>query len=156
MKIKNGSELQSPNDELIESFEEYCEIKLPNDFIDFLKKYNGSIPITNVFSHEKNELLIERFLCLLEDPEDDDENGWYDIEVVLSDIDTRLTDDEDLTGINIIPFAVLFAGDFLCLDFREKEIPSVVVWYHEESEELNPVTSEVADNFSEFLSMLKE
>ncbi|MCU4969347.1 SMI1/KNR4 family protein [Bacillus toyonensis] len=156
MKIKNGSELQSPNDELIESFEEYCEIKLPNDFIDFLKKYNGSIPITNVFLHEKNELLIERFLCLLEDPEDDEENGWYDIEVVLSDIDTRLTDDEDLTGINVIPFAVLFAGDFLCLDFREKEIPPVVVWYHEESEELNPVTSEVADNFSEFLSMLKE
>ena len=70
----------------------------------------------------KNELLIERFLCLLEDPEDDDENGWYDIEVVLSDIDTRLTDDEDLTGINIIPFAVLFAGDFLCLDFRENTI----------------------------------
>lgn len=53
MKIKNGSELQSPNDELIESFEEYCEIKLPTDFIDFLKKYNGSIPITNVFLHEK-------------------------------------------------------------------------------------------------------
>ena len=90
----------------------------------------------------------------MEDPEDDDENGWYDIEVVLSDIDTRLTDDEDLIGINVIPFAVLFAGDFLCLDFRE--IPSVVVWYHEESEELNQVTSEVADNFSEFLSMLKE
>lgn len=156
MKIKNGSELQSPNDELIESFEEYCEIKLPTDFIDFLKKYNGSIPITNVFLHEKNELLIERFLCLLEDPEDDDENGWYDIEVVLSDIDTRLTDDEDLTGVNVIPFAVLFAGDFLCLDFSEKEIPSVVVWYHEESGELNPVTSEVADNFSNFLSMLKE
>ncbi|MBJ8206245.1 SMI1/KNR4 family protein, partial [Bacillus cereus] len=71
MKIKNGSELQSPNDELIESFEEYCEIKLPTDFIGFLKKYNGSIPITNVFSHGKNELLIERFLCLLEAPEDD-------------------------------------------------------------------------------------
>ena len=35
MKIKNGSELQSPNDELIESFEEYCEIKLPTDFIGF-------------------------------------------------------------------------------------------------------------------------
>ncbi|AAP07911.1 hypothetical protein BC_0924 [Bacillus cereus ATCC 14579] len=31
-----------------------------------------------------------------------------------------------------------------------------MVWYHEESEELNQVTSEVADNFSEFLSMLKE
>lgn len=68
MKIKNGSKLQSPNDELIESFEEYCEIKLPTDFIDFLKKYNGSIPITNVFLHEKNELLIERFLCLFIKP----------------------------------------------------------------------------------------
>ena len=75
----------------------------------------------------KNELLIERFLCLLEDSEDDDENGWYDIEVVLSDIDTRLTDDEDLTGINVIPFAVLFAGDFLCLDFREKKYH--LLWY---------------------------
>ncbi|MBC6971803.1 SMI1/KNR4 family protein [Bacillus sp. Xin] len=156
MKIKNGSELQPPDDELIQSFEDYCEIKLPAAFIDFLKKYNGSIPITNVFSHKKNELLIERFLCLLDTPEDGDENGWYNIEVVLSDIDTRLTDDEDLTGVNVIPFAALFAGDFLCLDFREKEIPSVVVWYHEESEELNPVTSEVVDNFSDFLGMLKE
>nr|WP_277922436.1 SMI1/KNR4 family protein [Bacillus toyonensis] len=53
MKIKYGSELQSSNDELIESFEEYCEIKLPTDFIDFLKKYNGSIPITNVFYMKK-------------------------------------------------------------------------------------------------------
>ena len=64
---------------------------------------------------------------MLEDSEDDDENGWYDIEVVLSDIDTRLTDDEDLTGINVIPFAVLFAGDFLCLDFREKKYH--LLWY---------------------------
>ncbi|MDM5187369.1 SMI1/KNR4 family protein [Bacillus sp. DX4.1] len=156
MKTNNDSKLQPPSDELIQSFEKYCEIKLPDDFIDFLKTYNGSIPITNVFTHKNHEFLIERFLCLLSNPEEDTENGWYDIEVVLSQIDTRLTDDEDLTGVHVIPFAALFAGDFLCLDFREKEIPSVVVWYHEESEELNPETSEVANNFSSFLSMLKE
>lgn len=102
-----------------------------------MKKYNGFILIINVFLYEKNEFLIECFLCLLEDLEDDDENGWYDIEVVLFDIDICLMDDEDLIGINVILFVVLFVGDFFCLDFREKEILFVVVWYYEELEELN-------------------
>jgi len=78
------------------------------------------------------------------------------MEVVLSQIDTRLTDDENLIGANVIPIAALFAGDFVCLDFRNSETPSVVVWFHEESDELSPVTTKVAEDFTEFLNMLKE
>ena len=55
-----------------------------------------------------------------------------------------------------LPIAVLFAGDFVCLDFRETEDPTVVVWYHEESGEFSPVTKTVAQNISEFFGMLKE
>ncbi|WP_240733022.1 SMI1/KNR4 family protein [Jeotgalibacillus sp. S-D1] len=121
MKIKRNSILQNPTDKRISAFENYCRVTLPTTFVDFIESYNGSIPITNNFPHEDYEILIERFLCLLNNPQDDDENGWYDIEVVLSQIDTRLTDNEDLIGAELIPYAELFVGDYVCLDFREKK-----------------------------------
>jgi len=156
MKIKIDSILLIPSDQRIRGFEEYCRVRLPVEYKEFLKKYNGAIPETNVFDHNGREYLIERFLCLLENPEADDTYGWYDMEVVLSQIDTRLTDDENLIGANVIPIAALFAGDFVCLDFRKSDIPAVVVWFHEESDELSPVTIKIAENVTEFLDMLKE
>lgn len=156
MKIKNDSILPIPSEKRIESFEDYCGIKLPTEFKDFLRQSNGAIPETNVFLYNDRGYVVERFLCLLDEPQSDDVNGWYDIEVVLSQVDTRLTDDEDLVGANIIPFAALFAGDFVCLDFRSGNTPSVLVWFHEESEDFNPVTVEVAKSINEFFDMLKE
>lgn len=56
----------------------------------------------------------------------------YDIDVTLTQIEDRLTDIEDLIGIDILPVAFLFAGDFVCLDYRDnRENPSVCVWNHE-------------------------
>ncbi|MDN8588354.1 SMI1/KNR4 family protein [Paenibacillus sp. 11B] len=63
----------------------------------------------------------------------------------------RLTDNEDLVGMNVIPIAALFSGDFICLDYREKKEPVVVIWFHEESEVISPVTQKVAPNISAFL-----
>lgn len=156
MKIRMDSILPTPSDKRIREFEEYCGVSLPIEYKEFVKKYNGAVPETNVFNSNGKEYLIERFLCLMENPEADDISGWYDIEVVLSQIDTRLTDDENLIGANVIPIAALFAGDFVCLDFRKSDIPSVVIWFHEESDELSPFTIKIADNISEFLDMLKE
>ncbi|WP_243459708.1 SMI1/KNR4 family protein [Metabacillus bambusae] len=63
-----------------------------------------------------------------------------------------MTDIEDLIGADILPIAVLFAGDFVCLDFRDdREKPKVVIWNHEESAELKPITYFVANTFSEFI-----
>lgn len=114
------------------------------------------MPITNTFTQNEYDYIVERFLCILEDSESDEINGWYDIEVVITQIGERLTDNEDLIGMNVVPIAALIAGDFVCLDFREREEPSVVVWFHEESEEFSPVTKTVAQNISEFFGMLKE
>ena len=85
------------------------------------------------------------------------DEGCYDIGVVETQLDDRLGDDEDETGTFIIPVAVLFAGDFVCLDFRkDKENPEVCIWYHEMSEYLAPYTKRIAGSFTEFLSMLYE
>ncbi len=63
-----------------------------------------------------------------------------------------MLDDEDLIGYNVIPFA----GDCFCLDCRKNGIAPVVVWYHEESDDLNPVFATVAESLREFLEMLKK
>ena len=98
--------------------------------------------------------MIERFLCILKNASDN-QNGWYDISVVESQIGERLTSNEDLIGVEVLPIAALFAGDYLCLDFREKmQIPEVCVWSHEESEDFSPIIYKVADSFSAFLEML--
>jgi len=155
-----------PSDELLDVVEKSLRISFPEPFREFIKKNNGVVPITNVFCHNQHQYVIERFLCLLEDSESDELNGWYDIEVTIAgwydievtiaQIGERLTDNEDLIGMNVVPIAVLFAGDFVCLDFRETEDPTVVVWYHEESGGFSPVTKTVAQNISEFFGMLKE
>ncbi|MWC31273.1 SMI1/KNR4 family protein [Paenibacillus sp. MMS18-CY102] len=54
-----------------------------------------------------------------------------------------------------VPIAALFSGDFICLDFRVTEEPTVVIWFQEESERFSPVIQAVAQNISEFILMLK-
>ena len=134
---------------------------MPKEFKEFLLKYNGAVPITYVLPFDSNKYVIERFLCLLEDCENNID-GWDDIEVVIAQIFDRLADNEGM-GMNVVPIAYMFAGDFICLDyrkegmdFRENENPSVVIWDHEESEEWNPVTIKIADSITEFFDMLIE
>ncbi|WP_338553175.1 SMI1/KNR4 family protein [Paenibacillus sp. KS-LC4] len=143
-----------PIDELFERKEKFWRVKLPKDFIDFLKENNGGRTLEGAFECNGREYAIDRFLCLLQTPREN-RLGMYDIDVTLTQLEDRLTDNEELIGADILPIVVLFAGDFVCLDFRkDRENPSVCVWNHEESGELEPVTYFVADTFSEFISKL--
>lgn len=148
--------LPIPTDELIQKFEKYYRIKFPEGYIGFLKQYNGAVPENGEFSFANHEYYVERFLCLLEnDIRDEMEDvSWSEIRVTITELDERLIDDEDLVGMNIIPVAVLFAGDYVCLDYRDNTIePSVCIWHHEESEEFAPATEKVANDFNSFLEM---
>ncbi|MEI7026052.1 SMI1/KNR4 family protein [Paenibacillus sp. y28] len=156
MRVQPGCTLPPPSGKCIQKFEQYCRVILPGEYKQFLRQYNGAVPETYVFEHRGNEFVVERFLCLLDNCEDDDVNGWYDLSVVLTQLGERLTDNEDLIGAELIPIAALFAGDFLCLDYRNRTMPAMAVWYHEESGEFSPVTSQVADNFDDFIAMLRE
>ena len=154
MNAKNGSIIKPlPDDLLIAEKEKKWHVKLPDSYREFLKKFNGCIPQDNCFYHRNREFVIVRFLGIVEDLSNR-ETGWYDIDVVESQIGERLTDNMDLVGIEILPIAELFAGDYLCLDLRNcKE--SVCIWFHEESEEFKPVIEKIVDNFEEFLTKLR-
>ena len=155
MDFQQGMALAPPSDKLIQWFETTYRVKLPADYLAALKDGNGAIPTRREFRHGKRERMIERMLCLIPEPQNDQLNGWCDLTVVLSQLDARLIDDENLVGMNVIPIAVLFAGDFLCLDYRRSpESPVVAVWDHEQSRDLHPVLEPVALSLTAFDKLL--
>lgn len=154
MQMLPGSIVTGDISQEIKKTEEYCGIKFPDSYINFIKKYNVGMPVYTEFSCNNNVYAINRFLGFIRNYRTSP-LGDYDISVVLTQVDTRLTDNPDLVGDEMIPIAELFAGNLVCLDYRtNKEEPSVCVWDHEASEEFAPVTYHVANTFPEFLSML--
>ena len=144
-----------PTDEDINKREQSWRLKLPIDYINFLKKYNACIPIKKSFNCNNHSYAIVRFLGIISNWSDS-ELGWYDISVVASGIEERLTDNEDLVGLELLPIAELFAGDYLCLNLKKnQDFPTVCIWNHEESDEFMPVIYEVADSFGKFIDMLE-
>lgn len=155
MEFQQGTALAPPADDLIRWFETTYRVKLPADYVAALKDGNGAVPRQQAFRQGRRERMIERMLCLVTEPRTDQVNGWYDLTVVLSQLDARLIDDENLVGMNVIPIAALFAGDFVCLDFRlAPESPTVVVWDHEQSRDLHPVLEPLAPSFAAFERLL--
>ena len=145
-----------PTDALLQEREVAWRVKLPDDYKEFIKKENGVIPSKRYFHFENNEKVIDRFLAILaisgEKTEED-----YDIGVVSTQLEGRIVFDEDNVGMQLIPIAVLFGGDFVCLNYVEdSEKPSICIWYHEESYELEPAIEFLANNFTEFLAMLQD
>ena len=144
-----------PTDALLQEREVAWRVKLPDDYKEFIKRKNGFRPSENLFSLTNRSFLIERFLCILENTKDNP-LGMYDIDVVMSQLDERLFVHEDILGFELIPIVALYGGDFLCLNYLEDtENPSICIWYHEESYELEPAIELVAINFTEFLVMLQ-
>ena len=143
-------------DALLLEREVVWRVKLPDDYKEFIKKENGVIPSKRYFHFEHNEKVIDRFLAILaisgEKTEED-----YDIGVVSTQLEGRIVFDEDNVGMQLIPIAALFGGDFVCLNYVEdSEKPSICIWYHEESYELEPAIEFLANNFTEFLAMLQD
>ncbi|MBJ8029510.1 SMI1/KNR4 family protein [Bacillus cereus group sp. N21] len=155
MGIKKDSVIfPLPSEDLICKKEEAWRVELPLDYKYFIKMNNGGLPEKNSFICNSHSYAVIRFLCILKAPEHL-ESGMFDIDVTWSRLDERLTDDGDLLGVALLPIAVLFAGDVLCLDFREsRNSPIVCVWDHENSAELEPVVYYVTNTFQQFLDML--
>ena len=144
-----------PTDTILQEREVAWRVKLPDDYKEFIMRKNGFRPSKNLFSLTNRSFLIERFLSILENTKDNP-LGMYDIDVVMSQLDERLFVHEDILGFELIPIVALYGGDFLCLNYLEDtENPSICIWYHEESYELEPAIELVAINFTEFLVMLQ-
>jgi len=143
-----------PTDALLQEREVAWKVRLPDDYKEFIKKENGLIPPKRYFHFGNNEKVIDRFLAILAVSGEKAEEA-YDIGVVSTQLEGRIVFDEDYVGLQLIPIAALFGGDFVCLNYIEDpENPSICIWYHEESYELELAIEFLANNFTEFLAML--
>lgn len=157
MKIQDNTViLPKPTEELLVEHEKNWRLKLPKDYKDFVMNYNGGIPEEKLFKCNEHYYEVTRFLCILKNVSETKE-GWYDISVVESQIGERLTDNGDLIGVEVLPIAELFAGDYVCLDYRKnKEAPCVCIWSNDESGDFDPVTYKVANTFTDFITLLNK
>jgi SMI1-KNR4 cell-wall len=147
--------LPAPSAERLDWFDKVHRVRLPPDYREFLQTANGAKPERQTFDADRAGRVVERFLPILEKPADHP-LGDYDITIVITQLGERISSDADALGWQLIPIAALFAGDFLCLDFRGNAArPQVVVWDHERSRDFAPVVTPVADSFSAFLSLLR-
>lgn len=137
-------------DEMIAIRERRWKKKLPDSFIEFIKQNNGGIPERNICINDTD--YIEQFLCVLLKPSSS-ENGEKDIDVVISRYDEFMVFDGDTLGYDLIPFAQLSHNRLLCLCY-DKEMPSIVVWKLEGSEEFKPNYIKCFNSFEEFLEIL--
>ena len=153
--------LPLPDDDYITRLERGYRIVLPEDYKEFLKSSGGGRPVGyQGFCGDGRRWAIDRFLCLTRDYRDNP-LGMYDLDVTWSQLSDRMNEDPDGVGMFMVPVVVLFAGDFLCLDYRgcaaePRTGPSVVVWLHDESDILAPVTRPVCGTFTEFLDLITE
>lgn len=129
--------------------EEMIGLRFPPEFLEFLKAHNGGVPRKRYFKLDGNVKVLEIFLAVLADYKTNP-RGELDIGVVWTLIEDRLND-------YLLPFAAAFPGDYLCFDYENNaENPAVVLWIHDQSEENEPATEFVAENFVKFLSMLTD
>lgn len=149
LEFEPGTEAGELDEDAVLENEEMIGLDFPPDYLDFLREHNGGVPKKKYFKMEDNTKVLEFFLCMVADVEDD-EFGDSDVGVVWSEIEDRLNE-------WLVPFAAVFAGDFACFDYEKNaETPSVVLWNHDLSDTRKPVTFPIADNFQQFLSMLTD
>jgi SMI1-KNR4 cell-wall len=131
----------------VSSVERMIGLRFSRSYLEFLSNCNGGSPKSRNFDVPNNTKVIERFLCITKNYRDDARHGPYNVGVVWSQVGDRLND-------YLIPFAALFGGDLLCFDYEGRKEPRIVWWDHEKSDELDPHTESVANDFSDFLEML--
>ncbi len=142
-------------EERLNKVEQFNRIIFPEEYKTLIRLNNGGRPEKNILLALENEFVIERFLSFIEYP-NESEYGDYDISVVLTQLDDRLSDNLDLLGNELIPIASMFGGNFVCINYKNRVKPNIVVWFHEESDKFSPVVKEVAVDFNSFINMLKK
>lgn len=144
-----------PTDELILKKESMWEISLPENYKQFIKKFNGGEPIKSQFSCNNKKYQLSNFLSILEGDFYVNKSAKYDIDVIMTRLDEFIIYDEDLYRVQLLPIALLVGDEYLCFDYKyTTKNPSICLWSSLESSELNPVTYFVANDFDELLKLL--
>ncbi|MFA0814270.1 MAG: SMI1/KNR4 family protein [Anaerofustis sp.] len=143
MEIKWISENEVPSDQLIDDTEKKLGIQFPLDFLRIAKKYDGAYPVSNRYTLNGTQEIFNNLLAF-------DINDISNIIQTYHDSKDRLID-------KLIPFGEDPFGNLICFDYRNGDVPSIVLWNHEVafSNKEKAITF-ICNSFSDLLGMLHE
>jgi hypothetical protein len=124
----------------IKDFQNKFKLNLPNEYIDFLLKYNGGIPNSVYFLEDDSDVVINFFLSLGREEFNIEE---YYIDMVI---------EQKNIPNDILPIAEDAFGNIICISCRETDYGKIYFWDHEDGESL----IEISKNISFLLNNLNE
>lgn len=137
-------EMPVPEDiSVINAIENQLGVSFPEDYREFLLKFQGGYPIqTDFYLNDPHKSMVAVGVFLSTKQERAADYLLY-TKSLLSD---RLP-------MLVIPIAIDPGGDYICLDFRRGVKPVVLYWHHERCGYPDEFTF-IANIFNEFLSLL--
>jgi cell wall assembly regulator SMI1 len=140
------------NENQINDLEKKFNICLPNEYRNFLLKYNGGIPRPSVFNFKDNggqetNSLVHYFYAIYNESNYDNLEQNYILYIK-----------EKRIPLNILPIADDPFGNMICISLSGNDCGNVYFWNHEEEVENESYDnlSLIANNFNEFLDNLYE
>ena len=145
MEIINANQFGSLSQNRLEEFEKRVQSPLPQDYRDFLLKYNGGQPAPSFFwiVPEKDGSEMERFYGI-------HDQTWYSLETYAG---------EQRYGLppSMLPIADDGTSNFICLDISIQQYGEIYFIDHE-LHGFQPGSAEgiikLANSFSDFLALL--
>nr|WP_052421250.1 SMI1/KNR4 family protein [Paenibacillus sp. FSL R7-0273] len=138
-------EMQANSEVLTESrlqdFERMNGVQLPQQYREFLLKYNGGYPKPYYFriSQEQGIGMV---------------NIFYGIGEMYDNLEKRIDIFDDIIDIGFFPIADDSGGNQICLGLTEKYSGNVYFWIHDEDPEDMSNMYFIAKDFKEFLEKL--
>lgn len=139
----------SLDDKTLNNFEKEFQIRLPDEYRQFIIKYNGGYPEPDGFKfmNKSKGSSVDRFLGLVDDE--------------YEDIRKYIQKYKDRIPTNLIPIAYDPGSNLVCISVSGEDFGSVYFWEHElefdegQKPDYSNVTI-IANNFNEFLNGLYE
>lgn len=125
LEIENHSSFGQVNDKRIKIFQIQNSIRLPYQYREYLRRFNGGFPKEDIVCPELHEdFHIHRFYGMGKDAEPHEQNLGYWIRIWK---DMKVSDE-------MIPIADDGAGDYLCIGIRGDKTGKIFHWRHEAEE----------------------
>jgi hypothetical protein len=142
--LKNSAVKITQNE--LSNFEVSYNLRLPNDYKEFLIKHNGGSPNKIFFRKNNADLVVDIFLSLSKEE--------YSIEKYYANM---VIEDKELPE-KILPIGIDAFGNIICISCRDEDFGKVYFWDHEEDwdhEDPNDIELRLlADNLSFILDNL--
>lgn len=132
-----NSENHVITNEMVKNVESILKVNFPEDFLCFIKKYDGGYPYPNKITVNENTEIVNNLVSFCED------DMSFIIEV--------FEETENLKDTKLIPIAEDPFGNLFCYDFND-ERSEIVFWDHERFHN----KEFVCNSFIEFIRMLHD